>query len=157
MLVSRHLIAYPICSLTVKRKVPLLIALVQAFCGDAHISLEGDLSELRWDGPMEPDPAVATILRRNTVWPLQDFAVLPLESDSTHKIIRDVLPHVGVKRRVAHIQIEKQRSLVFGAFDWFYERHAWVSETVGTSLLDTLVKEGTLVSYEPRPYDAEAR
>jgi hypothetical protein len=142
---------YPIYRLKVKYKVPLLSALVEAFCGDAHLSLEGDLAELRWDGPTQPEPAIASVLRRNTVEPVQDFVVLPLERDSIDRIVHRVLPHVGLKRRVHHVQIEKERRLVFGAYDWFDEGCAWVSQRVGTQLLDALVREGVLKSYAPPP------
>lgn len=143
-------------NLEVRRPVPFMCALIDAFCGDAHLSLEGDLSKLRWSQPVEPNLCISAVLRRQTAEPKQDYVVLPLEPETVAEIKRDVLPVVGVRRRVPHVQIEKHGKLVFGAYDGFYPGLVWVSQQVGAGLLERLRKEGCLKSYEANPYELKA-
>jgi hypothetical protein len=133
--------------LHVHDKVKTLCTLAEAFCGDAHISLEGDLSKVKWDVPPDIPEAVRPVLRRNTLWPEQDFAIFPLE-ESTRDSVFHMLHAAGLKRRVWHVQIEKGGDLVFGAFDGFDEGVAWVSKTIGAKLLDDMVRAGVLKSYD---------
>lgn len=55
-------------------------------------------------------------MKRNTIWPRQDFAVIPLTEMATKLII---MPAIGgnVPRKLVHIQIEKAGILEFGAYD----------------------------------------
>lgn len=140
-------------SLEVRRPVPLMNALIEAFCGDAHLSLEGDLSKLNWAGNAPTHPRISAVLRRQTSWPKQDFAVLPLEWETIFEIKRSVLPVVGLAKRIAHVQIEQRRELVFGAYDEFHAGCTWITQRVEASLLDRLKRDGCLKSYSPNRYD----
>lgn len=132
-------------------------ALIEAFCGDAHISFEGDLSKLQWSAQTPVHPRISVLLRRQTCWPTQDYVVLPVEVETVLEIKRSVLPVVGLKKRVAHVQIEKRRQLVFGAYDWFGlgPGCVWVVQSVGTELLDRLRREGSLKSYNASRYELD--
>ncbi len=142
--------------LDVRRPVPFMSSLVEAFCGDAHMSLEGDLSNLHWKGHRRVDPRIEVLLRRQTIWPKQDYAVLPLEEETLLEIKERVLPVVGLAEKVFHVQIEQRRELVFGAYDEFSAGCVWVTRRVGSEFLDRLKKDGCLASYEPAPYTDKA-
>lgn len=141
----------PTYYLNVRRPVPFMSSLVEVFCGDAHMSLEGDLSDLRWSGRRQVNPRIEVLLRRQTIWPKQDYAVLPLEEDTLVEIKERVLPVVGLAEKVAHVQIEQHGELVFGAYDEFHADCVWVTSQVGPEFLDRLKKDGCLRSYEPAP------
>ena len=90
---------------------------MEQLAGDAHISFEGDLSSFRLSkipGTSEEETAA---LKRNTLRPVQEFVVVPLE----RSLIADILRAIGgaVPRKILHIQIEKHGVLEFGAYDNF--------------------------------------
>jgi hypothetical protein len=150
----------PTYFLSVHRPVPFMKSLVEAFCGDAHLSLEGDLSNLRWTGRLLPNPRIGVLLQRHTFWPKQDYAILPLEEGTLVEIKESVLPVVGLAEQVIHVQIEQHRELVFGAYDEFCEfcdGCVWVNSRVGQEFLDRLKEDGCLRSYEPSSIMADER
>ena len=85
--------------------------------GGALISFEGNLKGLRLLSLAGGSLHETAILKRATIWPTQDFIVLPLEAAA----IPQLLNSVGgiVSRRVLHVQIEKAGVLQFGAYDNF--------------------------------------
>jgi hypothetical protein len=98
----------------------VLLALMEALAGDAHLSFEGDLHGFRLReiaGAIDQETAT---LKRNTRWPDQDFVVVPLEPAT----VRPVFSAIGgnVPRRILHVQIEKGGKLAFGAYDRFSTR-----------------------------------
>jgi hypothetical protein len=58
-------------------------------------------------------------LKRQTVWPRQDFVILSLEHDTIDPILEIVLPEARYKEDITHIQIEKHGELQFGCYDQF--------------------------------------
>lgn len=132
-------------------------SLVEAFYGDAHISLEGDLSNLRWTGRLQANPRIGVLLQRHTYWPIQDYAILPLEEGTLVEIKENVLPVVGLAEQVIHVQIEQHRELVFGAYDEFCDGCVWVTRRVGSEFLDRLKEDGCLRSYEPSSFMEDER
>ena len=101
----------------VRDKRKFLIAVMRELAGDAHLSLEGDLSVTRVLDLAEASGDETAILKRNTTWPVQDFVVLPLETDS----IKTIVASIGgtVPRGIIHIQIEKCNNLELGLYDNF--------------------------------------
>jgi hypothetical protein len=99
----------------VRNRSQLLLALMQELEGTVHVSFEGDLGT-----PDLPDLSGASFeptstLKRTTPWPKQGFRVLPLESGSgkpIHAALSETVP-----KTVLHIQIEKNGTLQFGAYD----------------------------------------
>src|SRR6202050_541428 len=102
----------------VKDKKRLLLAMMEALAGDAHLSFEGDLSGFRLMQIAGASDEETTTLKRNTTWPKQDFVVVPLEPE----IAPAVLPAIGgnVPKRILHIQIEKSGHIEFAAYDRFH-------------------------------------
>jgi hypothetical protein len=99
----------------VKDKKRLLIAMMEALAGGAHLSFEGDLQGFRLMQITGASDQETTTLKRNTTLPRQDFVVTPLEPG----MVGAVLPSIGgnVSRRILHIQIEKSGNLAFAAYD----------------------------------------
>ena len=125
-------------------KSRLLLAIMDKLAGNAHISFEGNLSNLgllRFPGASEEATGV---LKRNTLWPKQDFIVVPLES-SMSKAILSAIGGV-VPRKIIHIQVEKASILEFGAYDNFSPGCVFFGSAVGQELIESLVSQGVLNS-----------
>lgn len=106
--------------------------------GDSFISLEGELSKLslaKLEGSSSNETAA---LKRGTLWPKQDFIVLPVEQPKA------VIAALGgsIPSSVVHIQLENDGNLVFGAYDHF--QHLHFGELLDEGFLDRLVSDGIL-------------
>ena len=127
----------------------LLLTMMEEFAGDAHISFEGDLSAL----PLSSIPGASQeetgALKRNTRWPKQDFIVLPLES-STSKAIASAIGG-SVPSAIIHIQIEKDGTLQFAAYDNFHPQCIVFSEAVKPAVLESMVSESVMRPYTELP------
>ena len=71
----------------VRDKRRLLLAMMERLAGGAHISFEGDLSALRLSDIPGASQDETGALKRNTLWPKQDFMVLPLELSTSRAIV----------------------------------------------------------------------
>jgi hypothetical protein len=71
----------------VRDKRRLLSAMMEELAGDAHISFEGDLRALPIFSTPGASQEETVTLKRNTLWPKQDFIVLPLEPSMSKAII----------------------------------------------------------------------
>jgi hypothetical protein len=133
----------------VKDKKRLLLAMMEALAGDAHLSFEGDLSGFRVTKIAGASDQETTTLKRNTSWPKQDFIVVPLEPE----IIPAVLPAIGgnVPKRILHIQIEKSGCLEFAAYDRFHPECIVFGAALSRDLIDELVSNGVLKQERARP------
>lgn len=101
----------------IRDKRRFLIALLTELAGDAYVSFEGELSCVAVSRLPGASGEETSILKRNTLWPRQDFVVLPLESDNVQAIgiaIGGTLP-----KAIIHIQIEKSGRLELGVYDNF--------------------------------------
>jgi hypothetical protein len=65
----------------IRDKRRFLIAAMRELAGTACISFEGDLSATAVAHLAGASADETEILKRNTLWPKQDFVVLPLETD----------------------------------------------------------------------------
>src|SRR5438094_4041514 len=93
--------------LVARDKPGLLVAVMRALAGDAHISFEGDLSRCRGLFAMPGASTEETdALRRQTLYPVQEFVVLPLEPETVRPILAEVLPEGRVVLDIIHVQIE---------------------------------------------------
>jgi hypothetical protein len=126
----------------VRGKGQLLLVLMEALEGNAHISFEGNLRSL----PLSSYPGASSeptdALKRNTLWPKQDFVVVPLEPSSSTEIyaaLGGVIP-----RTVRHVQIEKDGVLQFGAYDNFHPECIFFGGAVTTQMLESLVSNDIL-------------
>jgi hypothetical protein len=94
-----------------------LISAMEKLLGNSRISLEGDLSRTGICDLAEVTREETLILRRNTLWPKQDFVVLPLELDR----VKEIISAVGgtIPKALHHIEIEKDGRLEPGVYDNF--------------------------------------
>ena len=123
----------------------LLVAVMKALAGGARISFEGDLSRCRLSELPLATSAETPVLERSTLWPRQDFVVLPLEPDIIQPILDRVLPENRVLSDVRHIQIEKGGLLQFGSYDSFSPGCLCCGPAVPIGILDELRLKGILV------------
>jgi hypothetical protein len=119
----------------------LLLFLMNELAGAAHISLEGSLPPaiLGFPGASAME---SEILKRGTLWPVQDFSILPLESDVVPNILRAIggtIPH-----SILHIQIEKDGKLAFAAYDNFHPECIYFGEAISANLIERLIANKTL-------------
>jgi hypothetical protein len=101
-------------------KPGLLTAMMWELAGDSRISFEGNLSRCVFAPSTQPSSEEAPSLRRQTVWPKEDFVVLPLPFESVRPILDVILPDNRYLDDIVHIQIEKDGQLQFGSYDQFH-------------------------------------
>lgn len=99
----------------VKDKNKLLAIAMEALAGSSHISFEGDLSALKLSSIPGSSHAEGPVLKRHTIWPQQDFVVVPLE---TYLVPQIVTGYGGtLSSRILHVQIETDGRLALGIYD----------------------------------------
>ena len=141
-----------IYDLEVRRPITVLDAVIDLFCGNARMSLDGDLSKC--NARNIPIVAYAPIGKLEgqgidrTVATEGRFIVFPLEESTIDLIKRQVLPKVGLRKRINHIQIEKDGKLVFGAFDIFYPGLVRISGEVSLDFLEALIESKGIWKYK---------
>jgi hypothetical protein len=131
---------FPKWKIADKRK--FLIAAMKELAGDAHISFEGDLGITKLNGLAGASEAETSILKRNTIWPVQDFVVLALEPDSISAIVAGV--GGTVPRGVLHIQIEKNDQLELGLYDQFAPEASFFGPKLAPEFFNRLESEKVL-------------
>jgi hypothetical protein len=133
----------------VQDKRRLLLAMMEELAGDAHISFEGDLSALHLSSIPGASQEETVALKRNTLWPKQDFMVLPLELST----IKTIVSAIGgtVPNAIIHIQIEKGGTLQFAAYDNFHPQCVVFNPAVKQAILESLVSENIMRPYTERP------
>jgi hypothetical protein len=105
-------------SLNVRDKHGLLHRLMLQFAG-GQMSLEGDLSKCRFAEETVVARDEAGLLKRNTLYPRQDFIVLRLDEVNIEPVLKQVLA-AGLSRAILHVQIEHGGKLQLGAYDNFH-------------------------------------
>jgi hypothetical protein len=134
---------------TVKDKARVLLAMMDALAGEAHISFEGDLKSLRLGSINGASDQESPALKRNTRWPEQDFLIVPLEATT----IKTVFSAIGgsVPRKILHIQIEKAGVVEFSAYDNFHPGCVVFGQAVKPELIAALASEGILIPCSTPP------
>src|SRR5579859_671594 len=132
----------------VQDKRRLLLALMEELAGGAHVSFEGDLQGLKLSSfpGVSGEPTAA--LKRNTLQPKLDFAVVPLEPSMGQKIMAAI--GGTVPRAIIHIQIEKDGQLQFGAYDNFYPECIYFGSGVKEGVIQLLVSQNIMRPYTER-------
>jgi hypothetical protein len=130
----------------VRDKRRLLSAMMEELAGDAHISFEGDLRALPIFSTPGASQEETVALKRNTLWPKQDFIVLPLEPSMSKAIISAV--GGTIPKTIIHIQIEKNSLIQFAAYDHFHPECIVFGTAVTEAVRESLVSQGIM-----RPYD----
>jgi hypothetical protein len=134
----------------VKKPVEFICAALRHFRQDSFISLEGDLS--CYDSTLIPTASQepTTILQRHTIWPEQQFIILPITDATADTICRCILPQIGLKHKIVHVQIAAEGRLVLGAYDSFHDDCVWIEQTIGSESIVSLLKDGIIGWYCPR-------
>ena len=139
-------------SIRVKHTIRFLEAMIDLLLGDAHMSLEGDLSRSEQD--LKAIPGATTqatdCLKPSVIFPRSgfDFVIVPLEPATREVLVRRVLPQIGIHRRVLHVHIEKGGQLQLMAYDNFHPDCVAVGPQVPEAFLRILVDRRILYSYE---------
>ncbi len=115
---------------------------MEVLAGDAHISFEGNLSALGLYKVTGASEAETTVLKRGTIWPKQEFLVLPLEPSVTQEILQRL--GISVPKSILHIQVEKAGVLEFGAYDNFHPECLYLGRAVTEKLLESFLSLGVL-------------
>jgi hypothetical protein len=123
--------------------------MVEDLAGNAHISFEGNLRGLpMWNmAGISKEPT--TVLKRNTLWPEQDFVVMALEPHMSKTIISAI--GGTLSGTIIHIQIEKEGILQFGAYDNFYPSCLFFGNAVSPKMIESLIRQGILKPYVEAP------
>ena len=132
----------------VRTKVPFMVAMVEALAGDALLSLEGDLADVWPDIVAMPGTQFDEIgiLKRNTIWPRQDFAILPVEPETVDYLVRKILHRIGLKRRVIHILVAKKGQLQLESYDNF-DGEIRVGSAVPRDVMQRLLDDRVIRSF----------
>jgi hypothetical protein len=115
---------------------------MEELAGNAHISFEGNLRNTRLTRIPGACEEETPTLKRNTIWPKQDFVVLPLEpamSKAMLSALGGALPN-----SILHVQIEKNDVREFGAYDNLYPESLFFGKALSKGFLDSLVSQGLL-------------
>src|SRR5262245_43183850 len=131
----------------VRDKPAFLHRLMVEFAGEAHVSLEGDLSSCRFPDELVVARDETSVLKRGTLVPRQDFAVLRLTPETIEPIFEQVMT-AGLRRAIIHVQIERNGTLELGAYDNFHPECVVTGPGVSPELLDELMKKHVLREFE---------
>jgi hypothetical protein len=126
----------------IRNKRRFLIAAMTELAGSAFVSFEGDLNGTALNRATGASSDETPALKRNTLWPEQDFIILPLETET----VRPIMAAIGatVPRRIVHIQIEKNGRLELGLYDNFSPKGMFFGSAVTPALIESLQNEGVL-------------
>lgn len=127
----------------------LLLLVMEGLAGNAHVSFEGNLRSLNLLSLSNVSQEPTAALKRNTLWPEQDFIVVPLGPAASEKIIAAI--GGSVPKAIIHIQIEKDGILQFGAYDGFHPECFYFGPAVTQGMIDSAITEGILRPYTQRP------
>ena len=132
----------------VRDKRRFLAAALAELAGVAQVSFEGDLSSTSLFDVAGASSDETQVLKRNTLWPKQDFVVLPLEAET----VGPIMAAVGgtVPRGIIHIQVQKDGRLELGLYDNFAPKCMFLGASLTSTFLATLQDAGTLVRWTER-------
>jgi hypothetical protein len=129
----------------VRDKRRFLAAALAELAGDAQVSFEGDLSSTSLSDLAGASSDETQVLKRNTLWPKQDFVVLPLEAE----MVRPIMAAVGgtVPRGLIHVQVQKNGRLQLGLYDNFAPKFMFFGPGLAPSFIATLQEARVLAHW----------
>jgi hypothetical protein len=132
----------------VRDKRRFLAAALAELAGDAQVSFEGDLSATSLSDVAGASSDETQVLKRNTLWPKQDFVVLPLEAE----MVRPIMAAVGgtVPRGLIHVQVQKEGRLQLGLYDNFAPKCMFFGPSLTPSFMAKLQEARVLVNWTER-------
>ncbi len=109
------------------------------------VSFEGSLSGTGLLNIIGASDDETKILKRNTLWPKQDFIVLPLEP----KTAASILTALGgtVPRGILHIQVEKAGLLQLGLYDNFAPKMMFFGPALTPQIVETFQNHGLISTW----------
>jgi hypothetical protein len=132
----------------VRDKRRFLAAALAELAGVAQVSFEGDLSSTSLFDVAGASSDETQVLKRNTLWPKQDFVVLPLEAE----MVGPIMAAVGgtVPRGLIHVQIQKEGRLQLGLYDDFAPKFMFFGPGLTPTFFATLQEAGVLAHWTGR-------
>jgi hypothetical protein len=130
----------------VRDKPGFLHRLMEEFSGSGRMSLEGDLSRCNFAADVVLSREEMGALKRNTLYPRQDFVVLRLEPETIAPIFKQVMA-AGLSRAIIHVQIESAGILQLGAYDNFHPECVVTGPGVSAALLSELKSKAVLHNF----------
>jgi hypothetical protein len=132
----------------VRDKRRFLAAALAELAGDAQVSFEGDLSMTSLSDVPGASNDETQVLKRGTLWPKQDFVVLPLEVE----MVLPIMAAVGgtVPRGLIHVQVQKEGRLQLGLYDNFDPNCIFLGPGLTPSFIATLQEVGVLTHWIER-------
>ena len=132
----------------VRDKRRFLAAALAELAGNAQVSFEGDLSMTSLSDVPGASNDETQVLKRGTLWPKQDFVVLPLEVE----MVRPIMAAVGgtVPRGLIHVQVQKEGRLQLGLYDNFDPNCMFLGPGLTPSFIATLQEAGVLTHWIER-------
>jgi hypothetical protein len=142
-----------IFNVRVKKPVDFVRAALKHFRKYCFLSLEGNLS--RFDPTLVPGASgnPSALLRRNTISPVLDFVILPVTAATADTICQEVLPQVGLKHHIIHVQVASEGRLVLGAYDNFNRECVWIDQAFGNEGIGSMLDAGIIGWYQRGEYE----
>jgi hypothetical protein len=134
-------------SIDVKFAIALVKAILDKFIGNATMSIEGDLSAVDLSTLDSLAGSETSSLKRQTIYPVLDFAVFPLTQENIIKFNK-ILTRIGIRDRVLHILVESDGQIVFQSHDQFWKDGTWISTIVGENFMEDLLQKNIIRGYK---------
>jgi hypothetical protein len=129
----------------IRNKRAFLTAAFRELAGSAIVSFEGSLSGTGLLNVTGASGEETKVLKRNTLWPKQDFIVLPLEPDTAASIM--VAIGGTVPRGILHIQVEKAGQLQLGVYDNFAPKAMLFGPALTPQIVANFQNDGLISSW----------
>jgi hypothetical protein len=129
----------------VRNKRAFLTAAFGELAGSALVSFEGSLNGTGLLNVPGVSSDETKVLKRNTLWPKQDFIILPLEPET----IASIMVAIGgtVPRGILHIQVEKAGQLQLGLYDNFAPKATLFGPALTPQIVATFQNDGLIASW----------
>lgn len=123
--------------------------LLERFRGnDCRASFEGQLQELSLSTMNLASSLETEQIHRHTIWPKQDFCIVPVTQDSVSKLIEIVEnPIAFLPDCIVHFQIEIGGQLLFGSYDNLDKSCFFAYPPITSKDLESMVQLGLLNGY----------
>jgi hypothetical protein len=139
----------------VKNPIDFLGRLITHIEGDAFMSMEGDLSRCsleEFEGfGAEPIPPLKKITLAASG--RHDFAVISINEANKKRLIESLLPRIGIRANVWHIEIARNGIKIFGSYDNFHPECVWLDQSLGEEMVKTMLNEKVILGFEAKEAD----
>jgi len=117
--------------------------LLRELATGTRLSLEGELSTCNFDERIVVSRQPVEKLPRNTNSPLLDFVVLALEPSGVEQVLSEI-SRMGLRRRIVHVQVERDGILEVGAYDNFHSECVTTGPAIRPGMLTQLRDAGVI-------------